>query len=324
MGYRRIVIGVDFSTASLDAVRWVATELAPRAQLFLAHVVAQPRVPSFLRPHVADARDQDSDETTLYPGLSGFAGLAGAALADVSIRRGQPADELAAVARDVDADLVCVGRSQRRRGTGRFGATTPQRLLARTSRSVLLVPRGTRGRPRSVLAAMSDGSEAQDVLRATARLAEGWDARVDLLHALDAHDDASLRELAEAWLARRAEEIPGLDKRTNAIGGTGDAAQAILTQAAHAHSDFIVMGRRTVVEHSEAFDACVGSTTRLITWTTPCPVLVVGAPSSDRSRLDWKVSQRATTPGRTHSRDERPFGRRRGDPAHRGDGGDAA
>ena len=51
MLFRRIVIGVDFSTASLHAVRWVATRFAPRATLYLAHVIPRPHVPTFLRTH---------------------------------------------------------------------------------------------------------------------------------------------------------------------------------------------------------------------------------------------------------------------------------
>ena len=59
MTYRRIVIGVDFSTASLNAVRWVAAAFAPRATLYLTHVVTRPRVPSFLRALMPDAQDRE-------------------------------------------------------------------------------------------------------------------------------------------------------------------------------------------------------------------------------------------------------------------------
>jgi nucleotide-binding universal stress UspA family protein len=286
MRHQRIVIGVDFSTASLNAVRWVATQFAPHAQLYLAHVVARPRVPSFMRSLVGTLDEQDRDEPTLYPGLTGFAAFAGARRAEVVVRRGQPADELAALGREVDADLICVGRSRRRRGTGRFGATTPQRLLARTRQSVLLVPSAPRPQPSIVLAAVSDGAEAQDVLRETAMVAEGWNARVEVLHALDADirapqgqgaDEPDLPQLAEAWLSCRAERVPELKHRATAVGCVGDPAQAILTRATTAHSDLIVMGRRSFVQPSDDSERCVGSTTRLITWTTPCPVLVVGS-----------------------------------------------
>jgi nucleotide-binding universal stress UspA family protein len=357
MSYRRIVIGVDFSTASLNAVRWVAASFAPSARLYLAHVVAQPRVPSFLRPHVADVGDREAEEPMLYPGLTGFAGFAGAGRAEVSVRSGEPADQLAALAQEVNADLICVGRSQRRRGTGRFGATTPQRLLARTKRSVLLVPSAPRREPARVLAAVSDGAEGESVLRAVEELAGGWDAHVDVLHALsaavpalrwpdaapcgssatragevglDALDAGSeshtvdLHRLTEAWLTSRAAELPVLRRRMTAVAATGDAAETILTHAGRTGSDLIVIGRRIVDGPYGELDGCVGSTTRLITWTTPCPVLVVGARPSERSRRDWLIPEPRPTSDPAQGGREHDFRRRRGDLADPLGGGDAA
>jgi len=317
MSYRRIVIGVDFSTASLDAVRWVATAFAPHAQLFLAHVVTHARLPSFLGSHVDQAGDPDVDEPTLYPGLAGFAGLAGAPRAEVTVRRGEPADELAALAREVDADLVCVGRSRRRRGSGRFGATTPQRVLARTTRSVLLVPAGARLGPARVLAAVSDGTESEAVLRAATTLTADWDARVDALHALDVRiatsQSPSVQRLTESWLTQRTARMCALSDRVTAIARTGEAGEAILTHAGATHSDLVVMGRRTLVGRSATLDGCVGSTTRLITWTTPCPVLVVGSEPSERASDAWEESDTAMTLHRARAENEVRFRRRRGD-----------
>jgi nucleotide-binding universal stress UspA family protein len=330
MTYRRIVIGVDFSTASLNAVRWVAAAFAPRATLYLTHVVARPRVPSFLHALVPDVRDRDADEPTLYPGLSGFAGFAGARRAEVSVRSGEPAEQLAALADEVDAELICVGRSRRRRGTGRFGATTPQRLLSRTRRSLLLVPSVPPTHRGKILAAVSDGVEGEDVLRAVEPLAaEWWDARVDVLHALHpaAVDDShasDLHRLTEAWLEHRTADLPALRSRMTAIGCTGDAAETILTHAVRARSDLIVMGRKTVIEPSTGLECCVGSTTRLITWTTPCPVLVVGAGSATRSRHEWGAPRRSATSLRSHAANEQGFRRRRSDLTDPLDGGDAA
>jgi nucleotide-binding universal stress UspA family protein len=49
---RKIVVGVDFTDASLAAARWAATHFAPDAEIVLAHVVPSVRVPSFLRTHL--------------------------------------------------------------------------------------------------------------------------------------------------------------------------------------------------------------------------------------------------------------------------------
>ena len=330
MRYRRIVIGVDFSTASLNAVRWVSTQMAPHAELHLAHVVSRPRMPSFLSSHGHLLDEQNAEEPTLYPGLAGFAGLAGARRAEVTVRRGQPADELAALAREVDADLICVGRSQRRRGTGRFGATTPQRLLARTKVSVLLVPHAPPHRVTRLLAAVSDGAEAQNVLQIAGMLADEWDARVDVLHALDpdtvvpSMSAPTLMRLTDAWLADRSAAMPRLKKRSNALGRIGDAAEAILTHASAAESGLIVMGRRAVVEHGDENEGCVGSTTRLITWTTPCPVLVVGRRSPDQPPHEQGAFRRAELWNQTRTASGRRTGRRRSDAVVPPTGDDAA
>jgi nucleotide-binding universal stress UspA family protein len=350
MLFRRIVIGVDFSTASLNAVRWVATRFAPRAELFLAHVISRPHVPTFLRAHAQATWARAREEPTLYPGLTGFADLAGASRAEVTVRHGQPATELAALAHEVEADLICVGRSSRRRGTARFGATTPHRLLERTNLSVLLVPgNASPARPTTLLAAVSDGAEAPAVLAASGALAHEWDARVDVLHALDASllamtsrataqtaevgrpeavsdtghlDSECIRQSTEDWLARQVARVPTLHGRTTTIAHVGDAAEAIVGHAARAQCHMIVMGRRTTESSTIGGDeGCVGSATRLISWTAPSPVLVIG---SRRARTGLRGPLTAHQASRWE--EPRPKGTRlvtRGSGAPPG-GGDAA
>ena len=45
MELQRIVVGIDFSDASLAVARWVAKTLAPDAELLLVHVVPEPDAP---------------------------------------------------------------------------------------------------------------------------------------------------------------------------------------------------------------------------------------------------------------------------------------
>jgi nucleotide-binding universal stress UspA family protein len=312
MSFQRIVIGVDFSTASLNAVRWVAAHFAPRAKLFLAHVVTRPHTPAFLR----DPSSSDDVEPTLFPGLSGFADLAGARWTEVAVRHGRPELELAALAHDVGADLICVGRSQRRRGAGRFGATTPQRLLARTSAPVLVVPAEARLPPVSLLAAVSDGAEGERVLRTAAALATAWDARVDVLHSVDSAIAAgattdqvrSATELTEAWLERRVSEVPMPGRRVATIGHVGEASDAIISHATRTNTDLVVMGRSTEPEDVVPVAGCIGSTTRMLTWATPCPVLVVGTRRSMRPVEDVGLPRRAWELGSASSGIRRGIG----------------
>ena len=314
MPFQRIVVGVDFSSGSLNAVRWLAGTFAPGARIFVVHVVAQPRIPPFLESVVA--RGRCAQESALYPGLRAFAGFAGGDPADAIIAHGNPSVELARIAADVGADLVCVGRTRRRRGSGRFGATTPQRLLAHTDVPMLIVPESAPVRPGAVLAAVSGGRDAADVLHVSCALAGAFGVRLDALHALEpeivafargaqppgeherlttwrpawengesavaitaAVDDARLCALARDWITGQLVERGAGRREANAHARVGDAGEEVVAHAARNGVGLIVTGR--LVRHHPverlSRSAGVGSTTRLVTWATSCPVLVLGS-----------------------------------------------
>src|SRR5690606_28649106 len=46
----KVVAGIDFSDASVAAVRWTSRWFAPDAELILVHVLDVPKPPAFLRP----------------------------------------------------------------------------------------------------------------------------------------------------------------------------------------------------------------------------------------------------------------------------------
>src|SRR5689334_2366859 len=131
MPYRRVVVGVDFTDPSLSAARWVARRFAPDAEVVLVHALPGPDTPSYLRPFLSPAVELSAAVAPVfYGGLRGLAGLIGAGRAHVYMAVGHPADVLARAAQQFDADVVCVGRGARRRGSARFGSTTAMRLLA--------------------------------------------------------------------------------------------------------------------------------------------------------------------------------------------------
>jgi len=289
MPFEKIVVGVDFSTASLNAVRWVAGQFAPRARIYVVHVVPETPTPRFLRGRLAPPPNGTPPEATLYPGLRVFADLAGANGSDVEILAGSPATELARVARELGADLVCVGRTRKRRGSGRFGATTPQRLLSRTNIPVLIVPDTVRLTPGTVLAAMSDGADGGAVLHAAGRLATAWGVGLDALHALEPEvlgalrgsltaTDAELCSLAEGWIANQGTQLGLQRARVNPIARVGDAGEETIAHAARNAIGLIVAGRRRDDGNEDDAGLDLGSTIRLITWASACPVLVLGPP----------------------------------------------
>lgn len=170
MNWRRLVVGVDFSEASLAAVRWMATEFAPDAEVILAHVESAPRIPSYLPRELVPSPDgRIAVPSAVYGGLRGLADLVGAGRSRVRLRAGEPADALIQVAREVQADLVCVGRGRRRRGGARFGATTSQRVLSRNRLPTLIVPPVRLAAPTRVLVAIDERAGGRRVLEAARR-----------------------------------------------------------------------------------------------------------------------------------------------------------
>ncbi|NUR19426.1 MAG: universal stress protein, partial [Gemmatimonadaceae bacterium] len=61
MRLARVMVAVDFSGPSLAAARWAARELAPGAEIVLAHVIRAPEAPSFLRPFLPATLDLLAD-----------------------------------------------------------------------------------------------------------------------------------------------------------------------------------------------------------------------------------------------------------------------
>jgi nucleotide-binding universal stress UspA family protein len=113
-------------------------------------------------------------------------------------------------------------------------------------------------------------------------LASAWDAtfRIDAGAVATARslDDARLCALAHEWLTGRLASRASIERR-QAIARVGDAGEEVIAHAARNGIGLIVAGRR-VRHHATDFapgGAGVGSTTRLITWATSCPVLVLGS-----------------------------------------------
>lgn len=310
-----VVVGVDFSAASLAAAQWVGTHLAPRAEVVLVHVLPEPEAPAFLRPRLPAMLDVASDVVpALHGGLRGLADLIGSHRTRIEILTGAPADGLAAAAADAGADLVCLGRTRSRRGGARFGATVAQRLLARTATPVLVVPKARPAAPSRILAALDGGPTSVAVAEAAWRIAEGRGASTHALHVLgpelrgfvrawrlteeeegggdrDApplsvsraddwpriRDEAQLYGLTVEWVERQFAALGAPPGSVGAHVRVGDPGQEIVALANSTGAELVVVGRGESGERmaSEGGLRPLGSTARLVTWVAPCPVLVV-------------------------------------------------
>ena len=310
--FRKIVIGIDFSDASLAGARWVSTHLAPRAELLLVHVVPLPRPPIYLHEHIGPTIDQRSTLVPrLYTALRGFADLLASDRVRVGIRTGVPWSALAHVAEEVKADLICVGRGPKRQGSSRFGATTPQRLLGISQVPVLVIPQGVVSKPDRVFAALSGRLGGERVIPVAKDLAAGWGSRLEAIHVIeadvhqisrtstgtpaakdwigtgavdrgrsigiDALDQSALHMLASEWVASTI-SAAGATESDDSLIRIGDAGQELITLARESPgSSVIVIGRAgesLPTPPSRAEYRC-GSTTRMVLWAAPGPVFVV-------------------------------------------------
>ena len=335
--FRKIVIGIDFSDASLAGARWVSTHLAPRAELLLVHVVPLPRPPIYLHEHLGSTIHQRSTLVPhLYTALRGFADLLSSDRVRVGIRTGVPWSALARVADEVKADLICVGRGNKRQGSSRFGATTPQRLLGVSGVPVLVIPQGVVTKPTRVLAALSGRPGGERVMPVAKSLASAWGSRLEAIHVveadvrhdsrismgasrtdligtrsaddgrsigIDALDESALRTLASQWLASTisASGVTASDQTSIRIG---DAGQELITTARNEPGpSVVVMGRvgETLPKPPLRAQYRCGSTTRMVLWAAPGPILVLPLESSEAhalphamqtQRLDMQVPTR--------------------------------
>jgi nucleotide-binding universal stress UspA family protein len=331
MPFRRVVIGVDFSDATLAAARWAALQLAPDAEVVLAHVLPEPVAPPYLQPYLPPAVEFAAAlAPTFYGGLRGLAELIGAERATIHMTAGAPADALARTAAELHADLICVGRSPRRHGGARFGATTAQRLLARTDVPTVIVPAGTKLTPERILAAVDAGVGGERVANVACRLATLFEARVEALHVVDDElqdlaqvaqevgvaavdtylasergaetplratgptDAKLLRDLASGWVEALLVAMAHAPSRARPVIRFGDAGQQVLAHTCAGDVDLVVIGRGGDGPNAAPSSRLrfVGSTTRLVTWAAPCPVLVlpVGAALPRGGAIDARAA----------------------------------
>jgi nucleotide-binding universal stress UspA family protein len=304
MQFRKIVVGLDFTEPSLAAARGVAT-FAPAAEIVLAHVIEEHHAPSIARSEPL------TPLASLYPGITGalrgFANLIGSDRTRFEVLAGDAPTALAELADREEADLVCVGRGRRRRGSARFGATTAQRLLVRSRVPTIVVPVHL-GVPSRILAAVDDRPGGDYVFETGCGLGASGEAWVDAIHiieselhapaghgsrtaephgrhhqwsewpaSIDETDNGWMHERARKWVDARLDDVTVTTGRAASVIATGDAGEEIVRHARQSNTDLIVIGRGGDASHARAPSGALplGSVTRLVLWAAPCSVLVL-------------------------------------------------
>jgi nucleotide-binding universal stress UspA family protein len=166
---KEIVVGVDDSDASVDAVRF-AGGLAAKSGAALTVVHVRPAPPSWIEQPSPDEDEVEAYLTAVSRRRSRLALDGCAASWSFEVRDGDPARQLEAAARERDADLVVVGAC--RPATRRLlrPRSVPNRLVHHADRPVLVVRSG-RSQVREVVVGVDATPSGADTARFAGRLA---------------------------------------------------------------------------------------------------------------------------------------------------------
>jgi nucleotide-binding universal stress UspA family protein len=294
-----MVVGLDFSAPSIRGAKWASETFAPAASMTLVHVIDPPDRPRFAShvlptPEAIEALAREDAETRMHD----VATFLTASASRCEVRVGKPHEQIAALVREIGADLVVIGPHGDRPRTSRFLGTTADRIVRTSPVPVLVATTPSAARPRRLLALVDDADVTPTLLAWTHDLAETFDADVTLLHVWSNATYSHVASMSFATTANEAEaraEISkdlhdasmqwlnslartGVDRNritsTVTYGNPGDVA---LETAKAVHADLILMGRSG---SGLVAPALLGSTVGTVLHGARCPVLVVTEPRS--------------------------------------------
>jgi nucleotide-binding universal stress UspA family protein len=290
---QRIVVGIDFSPASVEAAQWAVRHVAPGAELVLVHAISLPEPPPIMRGRFP-RRELLID--TLRAGaekrLREISLTLGAERVWLEIREGDPVGCLTRLADDFSADLVIAGAHGERAGVLEGLGSTAEHLVRTCTRPVLLVTRPRPTSPSHVLLPLDALETEGEALRWAAGLSRRFNARVTAMHVVASHHIARLAFNAAAIVSGTGMDLTGsFDAQQSAdlwlehavaagvprerAGGevaNGDPAAEILAAVNRLGVDLVVMGRPKA---GGVRRAVLGSVVGGVLHRATCPVLVV-------------------------------------------------
>jgi nucleotide-binding universal stress UspA family protein len=290
MPLQRVLVGTDFSDASVSATRWAARHLVPGGELVIVHALDVPLPPTFLR-RLMPTPDEMAENLQLgaEQRMDKLVASIDGCTVQTVIRHGPSPQVVADAARECEAQLIVVGEHGLRRGVRGLIGTTAERLLTISPVPVLVARELPDGPPTNLLAPLDGSGSDGRVLGWAQLLCDQFQARVTACHAVDVMDlyrrvrtisaASRMRELedefrrdAAEWLRSRLAETSLPDHDAAVEIRIGDPRYAIPAMAEMTGADLIIMGGKGAGAVARAM---VGSVTSAVLSSTSYPVLVV-------------------------------------------------
>jgi nucleotide-binding universal stress UspA family protein len=297
----RVVVGVDFSEASLAAATWVAQYFSRGSELVLVHALHVPPIPRFLEGRYPSAGQLvETARAGAEARLRQWSETVATGLIWPEIRVGAPDEVIVRVASEYDATVIVVGRPASRSGMWTRVGTTAQRVLRRSPVSVLLADGMPAREPARILVAVDESDMTDAVLRWGRVLAERFFAEATVLHVASvptflgvssagaasmSDEEESVVNDAQRWLAERLQDLAvGGGMTPTVVSGPVRPGEAIVAEAAHRRAELIVLGSRGAGAVPRLL---FGSVAEKVLRDAACPVFVVppGNAASDSSTV---------------------------------------
>lgn len=305
----RVVIGVDFSASSISAARWASGWIDSDAELILVHALVVPDVSAALASRlplpaslIANARAGAERR------LRDLSSTLGSHQVSIEAREGRPAEVIAGVARDYDADLIIVGKhGEAGVHRGYTGRTTDH--LVRTSSTPVVVAEGIlEDAPRRIVVPVTYSSVTPYIMEWTKRLYDLSQGEFFLVHvvgsavlghvlttaAIKSGKDLSPEEIDEVFAEDRDRWKKELVKagipetRVSAEVVFGEVSEAVLAAAAHHHADMLVMGSHA----GPSRRLLLGSAASAVLREAGIPVLIVVEPEESKKQTTTRQPEK--------------------------------
>jgi nucleotide-binding universal stress UspA family protein len=271
-----ILVGVDGSPASLDALRWAGELGVLRGDSVVVAHVLEHELDDVPRDAIAEALAVEQER------VEGWAGEGGLRVPwAVAVLHGRPGAALAQAAVDHGADLVVSGTE----GTeGRFGprlGSVANHLAHRLAAPFVAVPVGCTWRGLRTIVVGLDGSAPSDAAaRFAAHLSAETGAKVEARYACTAPVEWVLRIDPRSWYQSAVQDLQHWSRPFErdevayeaVVVDSAHPALALLDAAAGADADLLVVGSRPLGRH---VDARIGGTALQVLHRARVPTALV-------------------------------------------------